>query len=174
MLLFAHHTAVMDALAFGLTVDKVSFVRIDGSVSHNARTAAVAAFQSSSDSSPRVALLSIHAAGVGITLTAASRVVFGASVCPFDAASLGFIFGLGPTHFPWALSFRFLTFPPRPAELAWTPGLLRQAEDRAHRHGQKLPVNVYFLCARGTSDDRRRVIAQRTSSQRAVRFEPRL
>lgn len=51
---------------------------------------------------------------------------------------------------------------------------MRQAEDRAHRHGQKLPVNVYFLCARGTSDDRRRVIAQRTSSQRAVRFEPRL
>ena len=32
---------------------------------------------------------------------------------------------------------------------------MRQAEDRAHRQGQKLPVNVYFLCAKGTSDDRR-------------------
>ncbi len=33
--------------------------------------------------------------------------------------------------------------------------VVRQAEDRAHRQGQRLPVNVYFLCARGTSDDRR-------------------
>lgn len=33
--------------------------------------------------------------------------------------------------------------------------MVRQAEDRAHRQGQRLPVNVYFLCAKGTSDDRR-------------------
>ncbi len=34
--------------------------------------------------------------------------------------------------------------------------VVRQAEDRAHRHGQQSSsVNVYFLCARGTSDDRR-------------------
>lgn len=33
--------------------------------------------------------------------------------------------------------------------------VVRQAEDRAHRRGQRLPVNVYFLCAKGTSDDRR-------------------
>lgn len=33
--------------------------------------------------------------------------------------------------------------------------VVRQAEDRAHRQGQRLPVNVYFLCAKGTSDDRR-------------------
>jgi hypothetical protein len=35
--------------------------------------------------------------------------------------------------------------------------LLRQAEDRAHRKGQVNCVNVYFLCAKGTCDDRRRV-----------------
>lgn len=32
---------------------------------------------------------------------------------------------------------------------------MRQAEDRAHRQGQGQPVNVYFLCAKGTTDDRR-------------------
>ena len=38
-----------------------------------------------------------------------------------------------------------------PAEVA----LVQQAEDRAHRHGQTLPVNVYFLLARGSTDERR-------------------
>ncbi len=34
--------------------------------------------------------------------------------------------------------------------------LLQQAEDRAHRKGQAHDcVNVYFLCAKGTCDDRR-------------------
>ena len=32
---------------------------------------------------------------------------------------------------------------------------MRQAEDRAHRRGQRRSVNVYFLIARGTLDERR-------------------
>ncbi len=38
------------------------------------------------------------------------------------------------------------------AEFAWTPGLMDQAEDRAHRISQKYPVNVYYLYAEDTLD----------------------
>ena len=39
------------------------------------------------------------------------------------------------------------------AELHFTPGMIIQAEDRAHRIGQALPVNVHYLIARGTLDE---------------------
>ena len=39
------------------------------------------------------------------------------------------------------------------AELTWTPAILNQAEDRAHRIGQKNSVNIYYMNGRGTVDD---------------------
>ncbi|CAJ1387731.1 unnamed protein product [Effrenium voratum] len=39
------------------------------------------------------------------------------------------------------------------AELHWTPGILMQAEDRAHRMGQKESVNVHYLIAKDTLDE---------------------
>uniref|UniRef100_A0A1B6C6H6 SWI/SNF-related matrix-associated actin-dependent regulator of chromatin subfamily A-like protein 1 n=1 Tax=Clastoptera arizonana TaxID=38151 RepID=A0A1B6C6H6_9HEMI len=39
------------------------------------------------------------------------------------------------------------------AELFWNPGVLVQAEDRAHRIGQRDCVFVHYLMAKGTADD---------------------
>jgi SWI/SNF-related matrix-associated actin-dependent regulator 1 of chromatin subfamily A len=112
-LFFGHHTALLDAVAQRMTSERVAFIRIDGSTPVGERAVLVEKFQR--DDRVRVAVLSIKAAGVGLTLTAASTVVFG--------------------------------------ELSWTPGDVVQAEDRAHRIGQRGSVAIHILQAKGTCDD---------------------
>ncbi|KAL4424199.1 hypothetical protein ABPG75_001500 [Micractinium tetrahymenae] len=109
VLIFAHHAEVLDELQ-QRALAGVRCVRIDGQVNNEKRKPLVDRFQK--DERCRAALLSITAAGVGITLTAASVVVF--------------------------------------AELYWNPGSLVQAEDRAHRMGQRHPLEVHYLVAPGT------------------------
>ena len=115
-IIFAHHHDMLDGIEEFLKkagASSFSYIRIDGTTVGKIRQSLVDQFQNRSLC--RVALLSVTAGGTGITLNAASNVIF--------------------------------------AELYWTPAILLQAEDRAHRIGQKNNVNVYYLLAKGTLDD---------------------
>ena len=112
-LIFGHHMDVLDGISQALAKKKIAFIRIDGKTQSIKRQPLVDEFQT--NSKIRVAVLSITAAGVGLTLTAAQNVIF--------------------------------------AELYYNPGALMQAEDRAHRIGQRGNVQVHYLVARGTVDE---------------------
>ncbi|KAI7838398.1 hypothetical protein COHA_007802 [Chlorella ohadii] len=74
-LIFAHHTSLLDAIEHTCNRHKgCQHIRIDGSTPPSQRQSLVNKFQENSD--VRVAILSIKAAGTGLTLTAASTVVF--------------------------------------------------------------------------------------------------
>lgn len=114
-IVFAHHTKMIDALDQYVTSKlKLGLIRIDGATPQADRQALCKKFQSDSNNC-RVALLSITAAGVGLTLTKATVVLF--------------------------------------AELYWNPGSLLQAEDRAHRIGQRNSILVSYLLAKKTLDE---------------------
>jgi len=93
---------------------KNTAVFIDGSVTGDDRRKAVETFQKSKYC--RIFIGNIAAAGVGITLTAATTVAF--------------------------------------AELDWVPGNMTQCEDRAHRIGQNDKVQIFYLVAHGTIEEK--------------------
>ena len=74
VLMFAHHKVILDGLEESLIKKKQKYIRIDGSVPSHKRHSRVQQFQK--DESIKIAVLSITAAGTGLTLTAASIVVF--------------------------------------------------------------------------------------------------
>ncbi|NXQ49921.1 SMAL1 protein, partial [Catharus fuscescens] len=112
-LVFAHHKIMLDSVVEELKKKHIEHIRIDGSTSSAERQSLCQKFQFSEKQA--VAVLSLTAANMGLTLSAADLVVF--------------------------------------AELFWNPGILIQAEDRAHRIGQTSSVNVHYLVAKGTADD---------------------
>lgn len=74
-LFFAHHKELLDAASAILRKRKTQFIRIDGTTPTTERGGLVQQFQTVD--AIKVAVLSIKAAGMGLTLTAASTVVFG-------------------------------------------------------------------------------------------------
>jgi SWI/SNF-related matrix-associated actin-dependent regulator of chromatin subfamily A-like protein 1 len=110
ILVFAHHRDVVEALTQEFA--DVGAVKLMGGDSADDKQSAVDRFQT--DPSCRVFIGSIKAAGVGITLTAATHVVF--------------------------------------AEQDWTPGWNQQAEDRAHRIGQRESVLIQYVVLDGSLD----------------------
>lgn len=110
VIVFAHHTAVIEQLVQAF--DEIGVASITGQTSQKDRQFAIDAFQNVSDC--RLFIGNIRAAGTGITLTAASTVIF--------------------------------------VEQDWTPGNMAQAEDRAHRIGQKSNVLVQYLVFDGSFD----------------------
>jgi len=109
LILFAHHTAVCDAIE-----EKYDCLKITGEVPSEDRQGIVEKFQN--DPEEQLIILNIAAGGEGITLTAASHV--------------GFI------------------------ELPWSPAAVDQAEARAHRLSQEKAVNIYYLLASDTIDEK--------------------
>lgn len=73
LLVFAHHREVMDGLCDGLSKAGISYGRIDGTVSVERRGELVESFQAGNLDAM---VLSVKAAGVGITLTHSSDVLF--------------------------------------------------------------------------------------------------
>ena len=71
---FAYHQVVLNAVEEAVA-DKYKYMRIDGSTPAKTRQANVEAFQK--DDTIRIAILSIMAAGTGVTLTRVSECVFG-------------------------------------------------------------------------------------------------
>ncbi|ELP89188.1 chromodomain-helicase-DNA-binding protein, putative [Entamoeba invadens IP1] len=112
-LVFAHHQEMLDAIEEFVKSKDIGYIRIDGATQPTVRSKYVDKFQKNRNM--KIAILSVTAAGTGITLHAADTVVF--------------------------------------AELYWTPGILRQAEDRVHRIGQKNKVRIFYLIGKKTVDD---------------------
>ncbi|XP_024398738.1 uncharacterized protein [Physcomitrium patens] len=73
-LVFAHHQSMLDGIEQLLMKKKVGLIRIDGGTPQSARQALVTRFQENDNII--AAVLGIRAAGVGLTLTAASTVIF--------------------------------------------------------------------------------------------------
>lgn len=75
LIIFGHHKEFLDGIERSLIEHKIKYMKIDGSTSKIARFNNTENFQK--DPTIRVALLSINAASVGLTLTAASSVLMG-------------------------------------------------------------------------------------------------
>ena len=131
VIIMCHHRKLLDAMMAALIKSGVECVTVHGGiVNKDKRQEAVDRFQN--DPNVRVFIGTIKAAGVGLTLTASSTVIF--------------------------------------AEQDWTPGYMDQAEDRAHRIGQKDSVLVQHLVMEDSLDSTmlKRVVSKASDIESAL------
>lgn len=73
-LVISQFTSMLNILETPLEAQGFTFVRLDGKMSQRKRAEVIESFNDKSTDSPTVMLLSLKAGGVGLNLTAASRV----------------------------------------------------------------------------------------------------
>lgn len=137
LIVFCHHRDIQETLYRWAEQKGYKPAKIEGNQSTEERQVQVDRFQA--DPTCRIIVSSLQAGGVGITLTAASDVLF--------------------------------------VELGWTPALMEQAEDRAHRISQQNQVNIYYLLGSQTIDEmidylierKRQVVNAATDGQAATK-----
>jgi SNF2 family DNA or RNA helicase len=71
-IVFSQFTSFLDLVEVALKHENIEFVRLDGSMTHTARSVAIETFKA--DSTINVFLISLKAGGVGLNLTEANRV----------------------------------------------------------------------------------------------------
>ena len=157
---------MQEAVCYNLKNKKIDCIRIDGKTPQKIRQELVNYFQETPTC--RVACLSITAAGVGLTLTAASMYV----ACNIDKLDSCCVVS-GVTHSCTTESsspsstgiqayggirYAILGAPLTITLWRWVCGsfdvqALLQAEDRAHRIGQRNCITAYYLIANNTLDE---------------------
>lgn len=122
VIVFAHHTAVLDGIRKHCTEAGYGVAGIDGNTPPAKRESEVARFQAGE---VRVFLGGVTAAGEGITLHRASTVL--------------------------------------QTEMDWRPGIMEQADDRAHRIGQEDVVDCHYLVSGGIEGYMAGVVADKAA-----------
>ena len=114
IILFSEWTTMLDLIEKDiLKPNKLSFVRLDGSVPQKQRQSLVNTFQND----PKcLFFITSNAGSIGLNLQAANTVVN--------------------------------------VDLPWNPAILEQRIGRAHRMGQKRPVQVYLMVTEGTLEEK--------------------
>lgn len=74
MIVFAHHTMMLDAVEETAIVKKVKYIRIDGGTNQKRRQAMVDTFNEEADC--RIAVLSLTACGTGLNIVGSSNIIF--------------------------------------------------------------------------------------------------
>ncbi|KAI8470944.1 MAG: P-loop containing nucleoside triphosphate hydrolase protein [Monoraphidium minutum] len=147
VLVFSQSRVMLDILQSAVEARRLRFCRIDGGVvSAEARQAEVERFQRPGSDIP-VFLLTSQVGGLGLTLTAADRVVI---VDPsWNPAQCNDVCGGGRPRPALTAADRVVIVDP-----SWNPAQDNQSVDRAYRIGQARDVVVYRLVTCGTVEEK--------------------